>query len=520
MIRYYIYLLQIFGGGNPKINEIIGIYKSARKAAEAIISGDMKYIPQNRIQNVRKASLDISDKVIEYCKNSKIEILTLEDKRYPVLLKNIFNPPALIFVQGDITCLDGRLAISVVGPRKPDEYSQKLAHHICTKLAGCKAVLVSGFAYGIDSIAHTAALTVKTPTVAVLACGTAVEYPDHSFAFRDKVIADGGAIITELLPDTGCCAGYFAHRNRIISGLSNGTVVIGADNKSGSMLTARHAYEQDRELFFTIPKDTLNPIYSNVIKYLRDGAHPVYDAYDIINEFYAAFKDKLDDTFLDKRRLSSFASISEQENADKTLMPLNDKPENSNDIADVAEKKAVKETKPDTKEDTVPTTEKLPEKIRTSNTGRTANPVVNEKRFIARAGGDNSKQLDYSSVTPERFMKKKRRAPIKGIIIQDDEKGKDIPELYEADIAKPQKKTEAVIEAVRPVNPDVSENNSDDNNDISAEILALLTKNGALTVDKIISNLNSDFGTVTEALTDMELDGIVKSGAGGRYSVS
>ncbi|MBR4305324.1 MAG: DNA-protecting protein DprA, partial [Ruminiclostridium sp.] len=246
-MRYYIYLLQIFGGGNPKIHEIIRAYGSAKAVYEKVSAGDMTLIPSNRVENAKKASVETSDRIISFCKKNKISIITIDDKDYPVMLKNIYNPPTGLFVEGDLSCLNKRLAISVVGPRRPDTYAIRLAANICGGLASCRSVLVSGFANGIDSIAHSECIKRKVPTVAVLACGHTVEYPAHSFGVRAQIKKAGGAVISELLPDTECCRGYFKFRNRIISGLGHGTVVIGADNRSGSMLTANNAFEQDRD---------------------------------------------------------------------------------------------------------------------------------------------------------------------------------------------------------------------------------------------------------------------------------
>ena len=134
IMKYYIYLLQIFGGGNPKIHEIIRAYGSAKAASEKVLKGDMTLIPANRIENVRKASLEKSDQIIKFCRDNKISIVTIDDKAYPTMLKNIYNPPTVLFVEGDLSCLHNYFSLSVVGPRKPDSYAVRLVDSQAAKL--------------------------------------------------------------------------------------------------------------------------------------------------------------------------------------------------------------------------------------------------------------------------------------------------------------------------------------------------------------------------------------------------
>lgn len=219
-MEYYIYLLQIFGGGNPKIHEVIKAYGNARLAYEHISSGDMSHIPSNRHEYVRRASLERSKVIMDYCAGNNIGIVTIDDSNYPEQLKNIYNPPVLLFTAGDINCLQGKLAVSIVGPRKPFGNAIRLAENICYNLARSDIVLVSGFALGIDRIAHNNSIRHHKPTVAVLACGITIDYPNNSFGLRKNIIDNGGLILSELLPDTPCNSDYFKFRNRIISGLS------------------------------------------------------------------------------------------------------------------------------------------------------------------------------------------------------------------------------------------------------------------------------------------------------------
>lgn len=195
-MEYYIYLLQIFGGGNPKIHEVIRACGSVRNAYERISGGDMSLIPSNRRYNARQATLERSKAIINYCRENNIGIVTIDDKDYPDNLKNIFDPPVVLFVSGNIGCLDKKLAIAVVGPREPSVNAVRMAENICYNLARCDIVLVSGFAKGVDRIAHNNSIRHSKPTVAVLACGMTVDYPAGSFGLRKEIADNGGAIIS------------------------------------------------------------------------------------------------------------------------------------------------------------------------------------------------------------------------------------------------------------------------------------------------------------------------------------
>ena len=541
-MRYYIYLLQIFGGGNPKIYEIIRAYGSAKAVYERVSKGDMTLIPSNRIENVRKASLDKSDKIIKFCKDNKIDIITIDDKAYPVMLKNIYNPPTVLFVEGDLSCLKNHFSLSIVGPRRPEPYAVRLGVNICGGLAGCKTVLVSGFADGIDSIAHTECIKRNVPTVAVLACGHTVEYPARSFGMRAQVKKSGGAVISELLPDTQCCREYFKHRNRIISGLSYGTVVVGGENKSGSLLTANNAFDQDRDLFFTMPPDTLDGRYSKIIRFLRDGAHPVYDFYDVINEYYETHKDKLDDTHLDKNRLTSYSRLSEiitEESYDMVDEALgNDKIESDekqlpaveeNEVApetpeedfevfcEKTESEPVSENKNESKrQDSEPSAKDVLKEIVDKNTvlseetiksapsdkkieledasqtktrrRKDKNTIPRENRFVYKARGEEKPSVDYSDGTPSFFRRKGKKDSKKSVSTD--------------------KKQEESIAVKEP--PET----------IAGKILDILEREEAVTREKLMSLLGVDFATMTEYLADLEVDGAITYHPGGVYTLS
>ena len=179
-------------------------------------------------------------------------VITLWDDNYPVLLKEIFDPPLILFVDGDVGALSQK-SFGIVGTRNPSQYGRSQTESIASELAGRGYCIVSGMARGIDSMAHKAALEAGGSTVAVLGCGLDVAYPRENSGLK-KRITENGAVISEFPFETPPEAKNFPRRNRIISGLSMGTLVIEAGYKSGALITAAYASDQDREVF-ALPGD-------------------------------------------------------------------------------------------------------------------------------------------------------------------------------------------------------------------------------------------------------------------------
>ena len=176
-----------------------------------------------------------------------ITTINIKDKNYPKLLKEIYDPPEKIYILGNIEAV-GDLPFAVVGTRKMSREGKEIASRIVKNLAQNGFTIISGLALGIDGVAHQAALEAKGKTVAVLGSGLNNIYPSAHKKLADQIIASGGAIISEYEPDMPPLKHQFPERNRIISGLSLGTLVIEAPFKSGALITARCALEQNREV--------------------------------------------------------------------------------------------------------------------------------------------------------------------------------------------------------------------------------------------------------------------------------
>jgi DNA processing protein len=210
-----------------------------------------------------------------------VECVPYTDPRYPSVLRTIFDPPPVLWVRGSLSIFDG-CSVAIVGSRSGSPYALAVAERLASDLSARGLVVTSGLARGVDSAAHRGALSAGGRTVAVLGCGVDVAYPrEHRSLMAD--IAATGAVVSELVPGTPPQAHFFPRRNRIISGLSRAVVVIEAGEKSGSLITARCALEQGRDVL-AVPGNILNGRNRGGHALLRDGAKIVETADDIVEE--------------------------------------------------------------------------------------------------------------------------------------------------------------------------------------------------------------------------------------------
>lgn len=214
-----------------------------------------------------------------------IDSLTLEHESYPSLLRHIFDPPPLLYVRGNLEVLTTD-CFAVVGTRAHTEYGKRSVQDLVVALARAGFTIVSGLALGIDSLAHLTALEEHAPTIAVLAGGLADHrwYPPQNKKLAARILDAGGALISEHEPDTRAQIFTFPARNRIISGMSKGVLVIEGDIKSGTMITAKSALDQGRDVF-AVP----GPIYSKKSEgtnyLIQKGAKLVAKPEDILEEY-------------------------------------------------------------------------------------------------------------------------------------------------------------------------------------------------------------------------------------------
>ncbi|PIU98348.1 DNA-protecting protein DprA [Candidatus Wolfebacteria bacterium CG03_land_8_20_14_0_80_40_12] len=212
----------------------------------------------------------------------KIKTISIESPYYPLLLKEIPNPPLKIHILGELA-EEQKLKIAIVGTRKATTEGRAIAKKIAQQLAEIDIVVVSGLAMGIDAASHEGALLGNGPTMAVLACGLDTIYPRQNENLARKILARGGAIISEYPIGSASFPSQFLERNRIISGLSAATVIIEAPERSGSLATANWAAEQGREIF-VVPGPINHPNYKGSHKLIRDGARLISSVEDILED--------------------------------------------------------------------------------------------------------------------------------------------------------------------------------------------------------------------------------------------
>ncbi len=214
------------------------------------------------------------------------------DARYPAQLGTIADPPALLYVQGDASALAAP-AVAVVGSRRPTPAGREIAFDFARRLAAAGLVIVSGLARGVDAAAHRGALAASGRTVAVCGNGLDQTYPPDHAALAGQ-IASSGALVSEFAPGMPPLPHHFPRRNRLISGLSLGVVVVEARHRSGSLITARLAAEQGREVF-AVPGSVHNPLAQGCHRLIRDGARLVESAEEVLSglqhDLFAALPD-------------------------------------------------------------------------------------------------------------------------------------------------------------------------------------------------------------------------------------
>ena len=282
-IEVWLWILLVMQPYNPKSNRILDICGGdVVRAAKFIRDGSamLSEAEKKRAASVRSGEVR---KLLEVCAKNNIRILTIDDDEYPFRLKSIYDPPIVIFVRGSLAGIDEDVSIAVVGTRNPDPYSITVGERLCADLTRIGTVIVSGLAVGLDTVAHRACINGGGRTIGVLACGMLVDYPKESAGRKADILRTGGALVSELLPFSDTVPAYFQHRNRIISGLGTGTLILEASSRSGCLLTAEHTIEQGRDLFCVPPHDIMSTRYAGVMPLLHDGAVPVFSYIDIVN---------------------------------------------------------------------------------------------------------------------------------------------------------------------------------------------------------------------------------------------
>lgn len=240
-------------------------------------------LERRALENLLHVRATISlDEEMEKMQRAGVQMLTWDDAAYPRLLREVDDAPPVLYMRGELQPVD-EFAIAIVGTRHATTYGREAAHQLATDLARRQITIVSGLARGIDSEAHKAALQAGGRTIAVMGCGVDIIYPPENRALADRIMASG-ALVSDYPLGTKPEASNFPPRNRIISGLSLGTVVVEGDENSGALITARFALEQNREVF-AVPGNVTYRHSSGTNRLIRDGeAKLIMSVEDILDE--------------------------------------------------------------------------------------------------------------------------------------------------------------------------------------------------------------------------------------------
>ncbi|MGD1018589.1 MAG: DNA-processing protein DprA [Verrucomicrobiia bacterium] len=282
----YIALNMVDGVGPIRVRALLDRFGepqailSATRAELMEVEGVGEEVARSIVSWREKIDLDAELKRIE---KAAVQVVTRDDPEYPKNLREVYDPPIILYVKGTLSERDA-LAMAIVGSRRTTIYGQDMARKLAYQLGRVGVTVVSGLARGIDTAAHHGALQAKGRTVAVIGCGIDIVYPAENEKLANEIVEKGGAVVTEFPFGVKPDRQNFPMRNRIISGWSLGTVVVEANLKSGALITANQAAEQGRQVF-AVPGRADSILSRGTNKLIKDGAKLTEDAEDILGEF-------------------------------------------------------------------------------------------------------------------------------------------------------------------------------------------------------------------------------------------
>lgn len=280
----WIWLAEIFSTGSIKTDELIDVFGSAEAVYEASPEDyrKLRYLTPKDYEGLCNKSLDEAQRIYDYCADKNYRMVTLDSDNYPGKLRDIPSRPILLYTHGILPDVDMTPSFSIVGTRKATPYGAKVASMMAMGVAQAGGIVTSGMAEGIDTFAHRGALQGNGTTIAVLGCGLDVLYPRSNEALREA-IPGNGCVITEHAPKVRPTKYAFPIRNRIISGLSEVTVVVEAGIRSGSLITATTAAEQGRTVY-AVPGNVDRSESAGPNRLIIDGARPLVTVRQLIAE--------------------------------------------------------------------------------------------------------------------------------------------------------------------------------------------------------------------------------------------
>ena len=284
--KYWIWLSRIEKVGCISKNKLLEIFKTPKNIYNATKEEllEIKDIGETKVEQILKEDYrqDL-DKIETNMKKRNIEIISINSKYYPTKLKQLHDRPICLYVLGNKKILND-FSLAIIGCRENTKYGEIVAKKLSYEIAKKKITTVSGLAIGIDSIAHLATLDANGKTIAVIGSGLDIIYPYKNTNLANRIIKNGGVIVSEYIIGTEPKRLNFPARNRIISGLTNGVVVIEAKKKSGTMITVDFALEQGKEVF-AVPGNILSKNSEGTNEIIKQGAKLVTNVEDILEEY-------------------------------------------------------------------------------------------------------------------------------------------------------------------------------------------------------------------------------------------
>ncbi len=271
-----------------------------RAVAPSIRQGTLSAI----LRNTRERQ---AEEIATWCRRNRVTVLPYDAPEYPARLRELAEPPIVLYCRGDLSVLGAGMSLGIVGTRKSDAYGVRVAYKLSFELAAAGAVIISGMADGVDGVAAAASLEVGMPTVAVLGSGIDIIYPHFHTRLAAEILRNG-VIVTEYPPGTPPLGSNFPVRNRIISGLSSALLVVEAPARSGALITARYAILQGKTLF-SVPGDIIEARSVGTNALIRDGALAAFRAEDVLSHFRFLYRDAVNErAFAEALQLSALSN--------------------------------------------------------------------------------------------------------------------------------------------------------------------------------------------------------------------
>lgn len=320
-LKYWIWLTIAFGPANPRKWEVLQGYNSIVDFFNDAVNGRFPQgLLDKEINSIKSASMSTAEQTIAYCEKKGINIYCYEDEDYPHMLREISNPPSVLFSLGDISFINEKVIIAIVGARDASPYSLNAEKVLLSSMLEKGIRFASGFAVGVDSLANEVSLEANEKSAAVLACGLEYDYPEGTSSLKLSV-GKCGAVISEYFPNHKPRSKDFVARNRILAGLSMGVFVVEASERSGALSSASMALNQGKDIFTIVPHNIFDKRYFGQRDLLKDGAIPVFSCEDISNEYINNFSHRLNFVPND----SQFVSIERNYKSNRSVKTIGEK---------------------------------------------------------------------------------------------------------------------------------------------------------------------------------------------------